>query len=122
MEVKVKLEGGDDFCSNFHIHQIDFIKIDVEGLEMAVLRGFNDFISKGNIKLIQFEYGPMNIEAKTFLKDFYDYLEPMGYVIGKLFPDGVEFKTYHYLMEDFHWANYVAVLKVDNDLIDKISN
>lgn len=121
IEVKVVLEKGDDFCSHLQIHQIDLMKIDVEGLEMSVLNGFERMLTSSKIKLIQFEYGPMNIEARSFLKDFFDYLQPLGYMIGKLFPDGVEFKSYHYKMDDFKWANYVAVLKTEVDLIKNIS-
>lgn len=121
VEVKVKLKRGTDFCVQNNIEQIDFIKIDVEGLEMSVLKGFEDLLITRKIKIIQFEYGSMNIEARTFLKDFYDYLLPFGFILGKLFPNGIEFNQYEYKMDDFKWANYVAVLKTEENLIKMIS-
>jgi len=100
---------GDVFCEGEQIPEIGLLKIDVEGGEMPVIRGFNTMLSTGNIGAIQFEYGLVNIEARTFLKDFYDYLTPRGFLIGKVFPDGVEFKAYAYEDEDFLGPNYLAV-------------
>lgn len=120
-EIKVDLITGAEFCIQKGISKIDFLKIDVEGLEFQVLKGFLDFIENQKIKVVQFEYGPMNIESRTFLKDFYDFLGPKGYQIGKLYPDGVEFCEYCYQLDDFKWANYVAVLHSEKQIIDKIS-
>lgn len=116
IQVNVSLTTGDKFCQESKISSIDLMKIDVEGLEIAVLKGFENMLQKKKIRLIQFEYGPMNIESKAFLKDFYDFLGEKGYKIGKLFPNGVEFKSYHYGMDDFKWANYVAILETDLEL------
>lgn len=116
-QVSVSLTTGDKFCLDSGIDFIDFLKIDVEGLEMAVLNGFEKMLSEKRIKLIQFEYGYMNIESRIFLKDFYNFLLPKGYLLGKLYPNGVEFRSYNYHMDDFKWSNYIAVLKSEIELI-----
>jgi FkbM family methyltransferase len=102
---------GDKFCIIHKIEKIDFLKIDVEGYEYAVLKGFYKMLQEEKIGVIQFEYGVMNIHSRTFLKDFFDYLVPFGFKIGKLYPKSIEFIDYSYSLEDFRWANYVAVHK-----------
>ena len=57
------------------IDDIDFIKIDVEGHELAVLQGAVNMINQNRIKVIQFEFNVANILSRVFLKDFYDLLE-----------------------------------------------
>ena len=109
--IEVSMISGDQYCRENSIDEIDFLKIDVEGFELEVLKGFSDMIAEKRIKVIQFEYGIMNIHARTFLKDFFDLLEPQGYSIGKLFPKDIEFVKYTYSLDNFEWANYVAVRK-----------
>lgn len=102
-------ETGDAFCSKHGITAIDFLKIDVEGAEGRVLEGFSDMLKAGKIRLIQFEYNAMSIQSKFLLYDFYQLLTPLGYYIGKIYPNSVEFRPYHTSMEDFIGLNYLAV-------------
>lgn len=39
-----------------------------------------------------------------------------GYCVGKLYPDYVEFRDYHYRHEDFCGLNMIAVRKGDMEL------
>ena len=48
---------------------IDYVKIDVEGHELDVLKGFGKIINK--VKLIQFEFGGCNIDTRTYFQDFW---------------------------------------------------
>jgi FkbM family methyltransferase len=77
-EEKIHLEIGiitiDSFCVDNNINNIDFIKIDVEGHEFAVLQGALNMINHNRIKIIQFEFNVANILSKVFLKDFYELL------------------------------------------------
>jgi hypothetical protein len=54
------------------------------------------------------------------LIDFYKLLAPLGYTLGKLTPDGVDFKTYGLLDEDFKGPNYLAVLTTRPDIIAEV--
>jgi hypothetical protein len=100
---------------------IDLLKIDVEGLEGEVVLGFLDTIRKRKIRCIQFEYGYANVLSHFLLFDFYRRLEPMGYVVGKIFPDRVEFRPYSLEMESFKGPNYIAVLVDQQVLIRQLS-
>lgn len=108
--VECPILRGDDFVTRHNIAQIDFLKIDVEGAENRVMAGFAQTLQQRKIKMIQFEYGRANILSKFLLKDWYDLLTPLGYRIGKLYPQHIDFKDYDLKDEDFIGPNYVAVL------------
>jgi FkbM family methyltransferase len=63
----------DDFRHAEGIDEIALLKIDTEGNELAVLRGAEGSLSK--IRMIQFEYGGTAVDARVFLRDFFDLLE-----------------------------------------------
>jgi FkbM family methyltransferase len=103
--------SGDSYVSQKSIDHIDFLKIDVEGMEDKVLRGFEETIRRDAIDVIQFEYGRVNILTHFLLRDFYEYLESRGYSVGKIYPRGVDFRPYSVLDEDFRGPNYLACRK-----------
>lgn len=110
-KIKAVVKNGYEFAQENNISSIDFLKIDVEGMEHKVLTGLLPLIEEKKVKIIQFEYGLVNIESKFLLKDFYELLNSYGYHIGKLYPDGVHFKEYEYTDENFIGPNYIAVLE-----------
>jgi FkbM family methyltransferase len=103
------VQRGDDYCAQRHIDHIDFLKIDVEAAEWMVLQGFSAMAAAGRIDAIQFEYGTGSIVTKFMLKDYYQMLGSQGYVLGKIYPDYVEFRDYHTRHEDFTGPNFLAV-------------
>jgi FkbM family methyltransferase len=109
-----QITRGDAFCQEYGVDHIDLMKIDSEGHDLAVLRGFSDLLKVGGILCIQFEYGITSLSAKIMLRDFYDFLEPLGYSIGRLYRDGVEFKSYDHVEDEGHtMGNCVAVLTTE---------
>ena len=114
-QTECRIRRGEDFCAERGITHIDMMKIDVEGQEGEVLRGLASLVSAGEIDVIQFEYGELNIAARFLLADFYDMLGPQ-YDIGLLKPGGVEFRPYEVKHETFIWSNYVAVLRSKPEL------
>ena len=113
---------GDSYCWNQpqSIEYIDYLKIDSEGHEYEVLQGFMGMLSQGRIGCIQFEYGNLNILTKHLLIDFSKMLVPLGYVLGKITPERVNFKDYHLLDEDFRGPDYMAVHISRTDIIDAL--
>ncbi|MET0182661.1 MAG: FkbM family methyltransferase [Caulobacterales bacterium] len=110
---------GDDFSKAAGVSAIRFLKIDTEGYEGSVLRGFGKMLENGAVKVIQFEYGRNNIHARFLLKDAYDLLSER-YLIGKVYPLGVHFKDYDTHDEDFVGPNYVAVLRTESSLAESL--
>jgi FkbM family methyltransferase len=110
-----QLMMGDEYCDARGIDAVDFLKIDVEGAEYRVLRGFARRISERKIHCVQFEYGAFSTQTRFLLADYYALLSE-GYWIGKIFPNYVEFRDYDWTMEDFQFCNYCCVSKLRADI------
>jgi FkbM family methyltransferase len=104
---------GDVFCKKQGLNRIDFLKIDTEGHDYKVLLGFSDMISSGRVDVIQFEYNRLNVYVKSMLMDFYNLLNKQlttdGYLIGRIYPNSVNFKEYSIYDENFVDGNFLAV-------------
>ena len=114
---RLPVTTGEAYCREAGVDHIDMLKLDVEGHEPAALRGFEPMLRRGAIDVIQFEYGYVNIDTKFLLKDFYEYLEPFGMAVGKIYPDHVDLRPYRYEDENFYGPNYLAVHRERDDLI-----
>lgn len=112
---------GADYCRERGIERIDFLKLDVEGMEDQVLRGFSELLDRHAIRVIQFEYGRVNIESHFLLKDFYTFLTAHGFALGKIYPEEVAFRAYQYTDEDFLGPNYLAVLRSESALLERLA-
>jgi len=118
--IQASVVRGDDYVLEQSIEHIDFLKIDVEGAEMKVFAGLERTISAGKVSVIQFEYGQINIVAGVLLRTMCEFLETRGYVVGKIYPTGVDFRPYSLSDEDFRGPNYLAVLRSRRDLVDGV--
>ncbi|MBL9202267.1 MAG: FkbM family methyltransferase [Opitutaceae bacterium] len=107
--ITVPLTRLGDYLAAQHIARIDLLKLDVEGHELAALRGLGDQLTPGHVDAIQFEYGGAALDAGTTLRDLYRLLESRGFVLAKLFPRALELRDYRAWMEHYAYANYVAL-------------
>jgi len=105
---EANIVAGDEYAAANGLDTIDFLKIDVEGAEHLVLKGFSGMLERGAIRCIQFEYGAFSIQTRVLLADYYQWLGER-YWIGKVFPSGVEFRDYQWTDESFRFANFVCV-------------
>jgi len=106
--IDCEVTTGDAFLAEHRIDTVDFLKIDVEGAEHLVLQGLVTALADRRIRFVQFEYGWVNVLTRFLLKDFYDLFGRHGYVVGKIYPDYVEFRDYDLRDEDFLGPNYLA--------------
>ncbi len=113
----IEMIRGDDFVREYNIHTIDFLKLDLEGAEYDALSGFENTLQEGRIRMIQFEYGYINILTKHLLVDFYRFFKKYNYRLGKVFPKKVEFRDYKFKHEDFIGPNFLAVKESEKELI-----
>lgn len=74
VKIDIELETVDEVCSQHGVSRIDFLKIDVEGNELNVLKGALEMLGQNAISLIQFEIADCNILSRVFLWDFYRIL------------------------------------------------
>jgi FkbM family methyltransferase len=97
-EAAVKFFGGetiahdvavttiDEFMAEQGIAEIDLLKIDTEGFDLAVLKGARDALARRAIKTIQFEFIPADIAMHVTMRDFFEVLA--GYRIFRLCLNG----------------------------------
>ena len=107
---EVTISTLDVIVAETPVPSIDLLKIDVEGHELAVLRGAVKTLERGIIKLVQFEFGGTNLDSRTALQDFFYFFKDFGFKIGVAQPSGrVRFlKKYKELYELYLATNYVA--------------
>jgi FkbM family methyltransferase len=109
VKVKISLERLDSFISSNQIPQINFLKIDTEGHELSVLKSAGHYLDPAFIKAIQFEYGGTYLDSRIYLRDIYNILLPKGYDIYKILRNNIVKRNYHPVMENFQYANYLAL-------------
>lgn len=100
---------GDQYVESRNVQRIDYLKIDTEGAEGKVFKGFENTFKQGKVGVIQFEYSFVCVLTKWMLIDSYKFLEPLGFKLGKLKQDHIEFHDYTLLDENFIGPDYVAV-------------
>lgn len=90
----------DKFIEDLGGAEIDLMKLDVEGHELAVLRG--GYRRLNCVKLIMFEVNSCNLDSGVSFKDLWDLLDP-GFYISQIGPDGkpMPIKSYGPELEDF---------------------
>ena len=52
--------------------------------------------------------GSTYLPSGSTLKQVYDLLTPMGYAIGRIYPNHVDFRDYVYTDDNFRMGNFVA--------------
>ena len=98
----------DYWLQNLNSKILDIVKIDVEGHELSVLKGFGRAIRSSRI--IQFEFGGTNIDTRTFFQDFWYFFKEHNFEIFRISPVGLQQMIgYGESDESFQIANYIAV-------------
>jgi len=104
----VTLQRLDDYVEEMGVSEVDFMKLDVEGYELSVLRSAEKLLRRGGVKFIQFEYGPTFVHPGHFLKDLVGFVQGCdeNYNLYKILPDRVRRQELHAGLETFatsHW-------------------
>ncbi len=121
-EIPARTVRGDRHAARHEVEHIDFLKIDVEGMEEQVLRGFDALFSRRAIDVVQFEYGRVAILNHFLLRDFHAFFRERGFVVGKMYPGYVDFREFDLADEDFLGPNYLACRADRTDYVDALRN
>lgn len=111
---------GDDYLEQSQVSELGYLKVDTEGADLQVLTGFVGALQAHRIRCVQFEYSPWNTITRTLLRDFVEFLEPLGYCMGWIYPNHVEFRAYGPHDEDFRGRNLIAVRRDDHEVIERL--
>lgn len=76
-KIFLEVKKAIDYVNEKNITYIDFLKIDTEGHELHVLKGFEDKLNI--VKTIQFEYGGTFLDNDIKLIEVITYLEKFGF-------------------------------------------
>lgn len=105
---QVSIVNLQTFLMTHNLKKIDFIKIDVEGMDYEVLLGAGEVLDK--VSVIQFEISPNSI-LKTSLKNFFTLLTKTHHIYI-MTPKGlVLLHTYDFSYEIYWGANFVATIR-----------
>lgn len=105
----VEVRTLDDVARSEGLAQIDLLKLDVEGHELAVLQGASVLLSENRIDVVQFEFGERNLASRTYMRDFFELLGPR-FAFFRVTPRGLVPLEYRPKVELFALeTNYLAV-------------
>lgn len=97
----------DEWCKHNQLYP-DFLKLDVEGHELSVLRGATETLL--HCQALQFEFGGCNIDSRSFFQDFWYFLRSYGFEFFRLSPKGLlHIREYSEQDEVFSTTNFLAV-------------
>jgi len=87
---------------------LDMVKIDIEGHELAALKGFGAALDL--TRVVQFEFGGCNIDTRTYFQDFWYFFQDRGFDIYRVAPLGAQrISRYRESDEYFLTTNFIAV-------------
>ena len=87
--LSVECETLDDICRTHGIDQIDVLKVDTEGHDLAVLRGAEQMLTEGRIRFVYIEFNTMLPKTGTSggaLLPISNILEPLGFRFIATYP------------------------------------
>lgn len=100
----------DKYCMDNNLSRIHLIKSDTEGHEVEVIRGSQNLFAEEKVMVFQFEYNQLWCYSRYFLKDVFDFLGGMPYLIGKITPQGLSvYRKWHPEIERFFESNYLII-------------
>ena len=110
-EYPVQVATLDDLMAQYEVAHIDFMKMDIEGHELAALQGGANALREQRIGALSFEFGAGNLNSRTYFYDFWELLTGYGYQIERITPAGrlLPITRYYEDLEYFRGvSNYIA--------------
>jgi FkbM family methyltransferase len=111
----IRLARLDTYIAVTGIEHIHLLKLDVEGSEYVALQGLGERLDSGFVDFVQFEYGGSNLDSRVPLKAFFDLFETRNFIVGRVFPRGLKLRPYSPWMDNFDYANFVAISRAIHD-------
>ena len=100
-DLEIAATSLDDYCQQHGVQRIDYLKIDVEGAELDVLRGAAGLLARQAVGLIQFEMSPQSPA------DVFELLADAGFRCHPIAASGDLGSPVHSFQPGY--ANYAAI-------------
>lgn len=100
----------DDEFDAREIEHVDFLKVDVEGLDLHVLRGAERALREQRVSIVQYEYSPMWQDAGSTLRAAHRLLTGAGYRVLLITQGALREFDPAAQTELYTYANFVALL------------
>lgn len=107
---KVEAVTLDHYCHTKNICCIDYLKVDVEGFELMVIKGAKSLLEHKKIKIIQLEINTTLANSKTTAQELINYLNGFGYFLCQFDVDKAQLMPIQYTI---HRENYFLVFDMD---------
>lgn len=123
--IDVQSNTLDELAKQLNISKIDFLKIDVEGNELSVLKGAKSLLSEEAIDFIQIEFGHASRAAHIYLHDIVHFVNEYDYTIFVIKPTGflpLDFSPFtenRYSYINFLLARSGVLSKLDGYILEK---
>lgn len=86
---KVTVTTLDQYCAEHDINKIDFLKIDVEGMEPLVIQGSENILKNKRVSTILLEICPANLKISgSSISELYESILKLGYLPHLLLTNG----------------------------------
>ena len=108
-KIDVEVTTIDRVVTERNISNIDYLKVDVEGFDMHVLKGAKNTLEKKMIDTIQFEYNRTWRNNGSTLTYAFAYLQQFGYKTYCLKKSGLTAFDPESYMEYFAYSNFIAI-------------
>jgi FkbM family methyltransferase len=104
----VEIQTINNFISKSDNIIPDVLKIDIEGFELSCLQGSLDYLDL--IKVVQFEFGQINIDSRVFFRDYWNFFSERGFSILRVTAKNpIYIYGYREDLETFAVTNYIAL-------------
>jgi FkbM family methyltransferase len=103
----------DEVLREYGVERLDLLKLDMEGSELAALRGAQESLASGIVRAVAFEFGSADIYSRCFFRDFWELLTGYGFTLARVRPGGRLLEISAYSEEHEHFrgvSNYLARL------------
>lgn len=117
--IDVQSNTLDELVKQVNILKIDFLKIDVEGNELSVLKGAKSLLSKEAIDFIQIEFGHASRAAHIYLHDIVNFVNDYKYTIFVIKPTGFLPLDFSPFTENRY--SYINFLLAKNSVLSKLN-
>ena len=109
---RVPVRALDDVAAELKTTQIDLLKLDVEGHELACLEGACGLLAERRIAAIQFEFNSMHLDARVSMWDFADALP--GFELFRIIPHGlIRLDMRHTMLSNIYGVQNIFAIRGD---------